>query len=423
MSNKKIRVVWICHFSNKDIRNNVQLVKYYGVNIIRKLFGSPLAGVVDYAVWNTNAVKEIVRYDDLDISIIMPYYGLSGKLQQFELEGIHYYCYRSQDDHILPFVKSKILKKFERKYKNNRYLISQLIKKIAPDIVHVIGAENPYYSIAALDISQDIPSIVSLQTLLSDPQFKSRYKLLNETFDYRAELERLVILKCKYIATGVPSFMEYIKGHIKPEAVFLNMPLAVGVDIISSECAKVYDFVYFAANINKACDIAIEAFGILCQKFPRVTLNVSGSYDASYKKMIDERISELGITENVIFTGGQKTHEDVINQIRKSRFALLPLKVDIVSSTIREAMACGLPVVTTVTDGTPKLNEQRESVLLSEQKDFNAMAFNMQKLLENSIFAETIRNNAFETVREKWSNERLVSTWHDAYLKISNNDI
>lgn len=416
--NRKIKVVWVCHYSNEEVRRHLRFSRCYWVNIVRKMAGNPLAGRSDCGVWNANAVKEITKYEDVELSVIMPFYGIRGRLQQFVLGGAHYYCYRSQNDYLLPFLKAKILHRHETDFLKNRELIKKLIQEINPDIVHIMGAENPYYSAAALDIPQEIPSIVSLQTLLAEPNFKSKYPLSSHVFDSRLDLERRVIQKCQYIATKVPAFIDCIVKSIKPQARFLPISLAVGVEVDSAACKKEFDFVYFAANIEKACDDAIEAFGLLCKSCPDATLNVSGAYDANYKKKLDNRIRALNIAGNVIFTGSQETHADVLRQIKKSRFALLPLKVDIVSSTIREAMACGLPVVTTITEGTPALNKERQSVLLSEQGDYASMAGNMQKLLENEDFANQIRNNATETARERWSNERAISLWYDAYIKI-----
>ena len=115
------------------------------------------------------------------------------------------------------------------------------------------------------------------------------------------------------------------------------------------------------------------------------------------------------------------THDDVINEVRKARFALLPLKVDLVSGTIREAMANGIPVVTTITPGTPKLNERRRSVLLSEKGDFEGMAQNMIDLIEMEGLEDTLRLNAYETIKEKYDNASIVKEWHDAYFQILEN--
>ena len=119
---------------------------------------------------------------------------------------------------------------------------------------------------------------------------------------------------------------------------------------------KLYDFVYFAADISKAVDYAIEGFAIAKKSFPNITLHVVGGYSDSYMQTLRDKMQELGLGQEVDFTGKLLTHDDVLAEIRKAKFALLPLKVDLIAGTIREAMSNGLPVVTTVTPVTPTLN-------------------------------------------------------------------
>ena len=122
-----------------------------------------------------------------------------------------------------------------------------------------------------------------------------------------------------------------------------------------------------------------------------------------------------GEGENVRFEGKLPTHDDVLRQIKLSRFAVLPMKIDLVTGTIREAMANGIPVVTTITPASPNLNVKRESVLLSEKGDFQAMADNMLRLLRDKDFADRIREIALITAEERESNQEIVSQWVIAY--------
>lgn len=421
MKTKKIKVVWICHFSNKKVRNKIRFSPLYFRRFLSLLKKEHWIKRQDFAVWNSNAIREFEKYDDIDLTVIFPYSGIKGKKQTFSINGIKYICFRSEDDYFFPFLRNKLFHTFEKEYVHNRKLISSEISQINPDIVQIIGAENPYYSIAALDISDEIPSIVSLQTLMSDPDYLANFPISQASYEYRSGVERQIIRKSRYIGSKSERFKSLVWSQIKKEAIFLNISIAVGVEIDEEPSDKEYDFVYFAGNIDKACDYAIEAFALAYAKHPDLTLNVSGSYRHDYKAQLDKRLCELGIQRQVFFTGSKATHDKVIAQIKKSRFALLPLKVDLISGTIREAMACGLPVVTTVTPATPNLNVERESVLLSKKGDFQAMADNMLLLLDDEEFATTIRKNAFITVRERYSNERYMQQWRQAYHTIIDN--
>lgn len=415
---KKIKVVWLCHLSNSEIRSHIKHRKIYYKDILCKLMRRQSYRWNDYAIWNTNAIREFEKYDDIDLTVVFPFAGMKEHLQRFNIKGVHYIAYRSEDDNLLSFFLYKILKK-ECRFAKNREKVKSLISEAAPDIVHVIGAENPYYSICALDIPETIPTIVSLQTLMSVPGFQDGISISSGLYEYRAKIEREVIRKCTYIGTQVTLFRDQILKNIKPKSEFLPLTLAVGVEIDTSYNKKEYDFVYFAANVGKAVDIAIEAFGIAIKEMQGLTLNISGGCDNILRAKLDKRIEELGVNKQVFFTGSQESHEKVLQQIKKSRFALLPLKVDQISSTIREAMACGLPVVTTITPATPHLNKDRESVLLSDKEDYADIAKNMLKLVSQTDFAEEMKNNAIQTVREMYSNESLMKRWHLAYSEIT----
>jgi glycosyltransferase involved in cell wall biosynthesis len=418
---KRIKVVWLCNFSDSRIREKINFSKTYFKYVICKITGRPVPIVNDFGVWVSNAIHEFEKFNDIDVTVVFPYLGIKGSVQRFDIQNIHYICFKSEDDNLLDYYRIHRRGYVKKSWNKNRRIISEIVIQINPDIVHIIGAENPFYSIAALDVPSTIPCVVSPQTLLSAPEFHANYPIAEDLYKYRSELEQQIIKRSDYIAMRARNYKQYIKNTIKPDAVVLQMALAVGEDVNTDYEKKDFDFVYYAANINKACDDAIEAFAIAHQRAPQLTLNISGSCDENYRAKMDKRIKELDLSESVFFTGPQPTHADVLRQIKKSRYALLPLKVDLISSTIREAMACGLPVVTTFTPATPNLNRERESVLLSEKGDYEMMAMNMLKLMQDVEFAEKIRQNAIKTVSEQYGNEGLMRNWRKAYYQIIEN--
>lgn len=415
MNNKKIKVVWICHLSNALIKKHLKFSKWTLLTILRRLFGK--TDIADFAQWNTNAIKEFEKFEDVELHIVAPYFNICG-VQEFEINGIKYHFFQTEDDNIVSKIHHKITKKLKTSYSKNSKRIIQVINKINPDIIHMIGAENPYYSESALYLDNEIPFIVSLQTLMSDPDFLKNYPISQESYKYRSELESKIIAKANYIGSKVEHFRNIIRKEISPNAKFLDMSLAVGEEITIGEYKKEYDFVYFAANISKAVDWALEAFAIAKQQYSNITLHVVGGYSSDFMSNIKNRMQELGLGNEVDFTGLMPTHDDVIEEVRKARFALLPLKIDLITGTIREAIANGLPVVTTITPATPKLNEKRESVLLSEKEDFKAMADNICKLLSNTDYAKQIQQNAAQTIYERYSNETAMKEWRERYYEI-----
>ena len=414
---KKIKVVWICSFSNSKMRERLNLKPSFPMKLIGKLLGKNYSHLYDFAIWNTNAIEEMENREDVDLHVVCPVRNLNKKKVCYDEKGVHYYFFREENSNILRFIFHQIFTRYTSKYIRNRKQIKYFITQIQPNIVHVMGAENPFYSLSILDVPHNIPTIVQLQALLDRIKNNVKDKRTRCEYSKKGLLERLVINRADYIGTPLHEFKDYVLENIKPNANFLNITLAMGNKIDLSQRDTQYDFVYLAADISKAGIEAIEAFAIAHKTMPSLTLDIVGGFDERFKNLLDNKIVEYNLTDVVTFEGMLPTHDDVIKQIRKSRFALLPLKMDLVPTTLREMMANGLGVVTTITDGTPDLNKKRESVLLSKQGDYKAMANNMIMLVNDEELQMRLIENAAKTEQEYLNNSLVIEEYCEAYRK------
>ena len=424
MEKEKIKVVWLCHFSNSFVHEKLELCYNPMLKVIRKLaHKSVRLDVPEFANWITNGIRELEKIDEVELHVVSPYPLLRETLQEFEANGVYYHFFHNEEDDLIPFLFMHIFHPANYRFKRNRGTIEKIINSIQPEIMHLFGAENPYYSLGMFGNYGKVVTIAQLQTLMSDPLFKENYPIDSKSYEYRSRVERNIIKKADYIGTPVLKYRQIINRDIKPHAIFLNTGLVLKDPIVDKECEKLYDFVYFAANINKAADLAIEAFAIVHRIKPQIKMDIIGGYDNEYKKYLNSLIEKYRIVDAVTFEGKLPTHDDVLKKIRNSRFALLPLKVDITSGTIREAMSNGLPVITTDTGelGTQELNLKRQNVMISPIGDYNAMADNMLRLLEDKVLVETLRQNSYQTRLEARSNEETVKKYVEVYKACLNN--
>lgn len=407
---EKMKVAWICSVSNPMLREHLKLYIPFWQKILRCILKKPLSeNVGDSAVWNTNALKEFEKIKVIDLHVIFVHPLMRHKIQRFEENGIHYYAVSEGDDSVVSFFRKRFIKgslPYEETWKR----IVRLVNEIKPEIVHMIGAENPPYSWAMMKLPTDIPTIVQLQTLTHNPAVLQAYPNIHP------EYELPVIRRADYIGTKSDVFPDMIRKFIKANPVCINTQLLVSEEPDLTPCEKEFDFVYFANYVSKAIDLAIEAFAIAHKKQPSLTLDVIGGVSENELVTIKKRLVEAGINEAVKIEGRLPTHNDVIKQIKKAKYALLPLKSDFVSGTIREAISVGLPVVTSITQGTPLLNENRISVLLSQIGDNEAMANNMLRLVNDKKLEEELRRNALVTLQEKYgTNADRALEWVKAY--------
>ncbi len=408
--NKKIKVVWIANFSNSEVREHIAYRTHLIEKLLKKLTGRSAILPSDRGQWVTNGIKEFESFDDIELHVIAPVMKLSKRQVSFEIRGVHYIFFRDESGSFVEFIKRNLNPNHCCKYEKNSRSIVRFVMDIVPDIVHVIGAENPQYSLSLLGIPSTIPTIVQLQTLLASPFFKDGYTISNLLFQKRLKCEREVIRRADYVGTSSIKFLPIIKTVIKSDVIALTMPLALAEQINIQQEEKEFDVIYFAKDINKAADWAIETFCRASLVHKGLTMHVIGGYTKNYREMLEHRLQQFSIKDKVVFEGELSTHNDVIRQVRKARVALLPLKVDLVSGTIREAMCNGIPVVSTVTSGTPVLNRNRESILLSEKEDFEGMSTNLIRIIEDQDFAETLINNAAKTMYERTDNYTRMRT-------------
>jgi glycosyltransferase involved in cell wall biosynthesis len=414
-----MKVLWICKFSNAPVREKLGLSVSLFEVVLRKVLRKGPKQWDDSAAWITNGLVEFEKFTDIELHVVSPHYGMVKKNVSFQLNGINYHFFKPDNDTMLKRLRGLLFKKIASEHTGNRNFIKRIVSKLNPDLIHMYGAENPIYSIAALDIdTKKFPFFVSLQTLMSDPGFFGNYFISKDQYSFRVGIEKDIIKRIKYIGTSVPGNRNIIWSGINPNAIFFDSFLAIEQNVEVFGFEKKYDFVFFAASIAKLADVAIEAFALACKKHPDITLNIIGSTPEPFTGNLKLRIKELGVEKNVFFSGKLPEHKDVLEQIQYSRFALLPLKVDFISGTIREAIYAGLPVITMKTHGTPLLNEKRRSVLISEQNDIQGMADNMCKLIESPALVQELTVNSLITLRERYSNTRSMRQLTEVYRAI-----
>ena len=416
-----MKIVWICHFSNSFVREKLNLSASMSLleRFVRKILNRPLIASSDFAQWISNGIQEFENIYEHELHVISPHYGMNDRIVSFENKGVHYYFFRPDDQSIIGKIKRKLSAR-KMMHIGNRKNIKRFIRKIKPDIIHMYGAENPYYSISGLDIDiKTHPFLVTLQTVMSDKEFKVNYPIDNKEYALRVNIENRVLKRASYIGSELEKYRSIIRNYVNSNAIFTHSFLFLSQEVHILNVHKQFDFVYFAGGINKAADLAVEAFALAAHKKPEITLNIVGDTPEPFTSNLKTRIKELNIEDKIAFSGKLATHEDVIRQIQLSKYALLPLKIDIISGTIREAMFCGLPVVTTITPGgTPTLNENRISVLLSEKEDVSSIGENMIRLIEEPGLAKQLKANALITVNEMWNNKRIMEKLLVAYQHI-----
>lgn len=159
---------------------------------------------------------------------------------------------------------------------------------------------------------------------------------------------------------------------------------------------------------------AIDAFNVIQRQFPEASLIVAG--DGPLKSDIHEHVRKLEL-KNVEFTG-QVSEKDMAALYERADIFLNASNVDNMPISILEAFASGTPVVSTDSGGIPYIVEHEVSGLLVPKGDFNALAEQAVRLLNDPELADSIVQNARKEM-EKYSWESIGASWLDVYRGLS----
>jgi glycosyltransferase involved in cell wall biosynthesis len=161
-------------------------------------------------------------------------------------------------------------------------------------------------------------------------------------------------------------------------------------------------------------DTALRAFALLAPDYPGARLSIAGSGPEAAALAALAR--ELGIADRVRFTG-RLDRDQMAALYRDADLMLNASRVDNMPNAILEALASGLPVVTTDAGGIPFIVQQRETAMLVPVDDPAAMAAAAREVLDDlALRAALATAGRHEVQRYRWSSVRteLLSAYADA---------
>ena len=135
---------------------------------------------------------------------------------------------------------------------------------------------------------------------------------------------------------------------------------------------------------------------------------------------LERAVQDLGLEQHVAFLGAQ-THEEVIDAYRRAWLFVLPCVVgddgdrDGIPNVILEAMAMGLPVVSTRHSGIPEVVEHEVTGLLVPPADATGLAEALAQVLEDRHAADRMGAQGRTVVIDRFDVEHNVRVLWDRF--------
>jgi glycosyltransferase involved in cell wall biosynthesis len=171
--------------------------------------------------------------------------------------------------------------------------------------------------------------------------------------------------------------------------------------------------VVVARNLEPLYDVAsaLRAFERVRATSPGAVMTVAGTGPEGAR--LESLADELGIADAVRFAG-RLDRQGMAELYRSSTVVLNPALADNMPNSILEALASGVPVVSTNVGGVPYMVRDGETALLVPPRDHSAMAEAISRLHgDRGLRNQLVRNGLQEVQQYTW--ERVRDRWASVY--------
>lgn len=161
---------------------------------------------------------------------------------------------------------------------------------------------------------------------------------------------------------------------------------------------------------QKRVDVLIDIFKNVHDVCKSTHLIIIGDGPEKEKilEQLDDNISYIGTVDNVD------------EYFRASDMLVLPTLSEGMSNVILEAMATGLPVISTNVSSNPEIIEDGIDGILLEVEDKKGFQEKIIKLVLDETFAQKIGQNARKKILQQYSIEHIAEKYREIFEKIAN---
>lgn len=391
-----MKIVWLCHFANSEIKSYFKTPK-----------------IKEKAPWINNLIELFRERTDIELHIVAPNI-FNNRNQEIVLKGIHYHFYVYRPC----LITEKLYPVFRILTQTNFFLvkkkIGRIINGIQPDLIHLHGAENAYYSSGILNLFDKYPVLVTIQGFIRN---STAPKIL---IGKSINIEEAILKKSSHIGVRTKEMSEIVL-RLNPKATlhFHNYPVTIPSSMKDIAKPSAYDIVFFARiNKDKGIEDLIEAVAIVKKQLPGIKLHVIGRVRKRYLFLLEKKIERLHLKENIDFLGFMDTQQDIYRHAINARICVLPTHHDIIPGTVIESMFMKVPVVAYAVGGIPDLNDKGETVVLVEKNNISALSAAIVDLLKNKDKRDVLSERAYTYAKMRFNNSDVPIDIMKAYDKI-----
>ncbi len=243
---------------------------------------------------------------------------------------------------------------------------------------------------------------------VSDRRLTAYWRWVNYLGRKRVGRASVAVCISRFLGNAIHRFWK-----IRPEKIRVIYP---GVDTdafhgaTDGSTAKTCRLLFVGgSNPRKGVDVVVEAFARVHERHPEVSLDLIGGWDWRPQQLMAAR---FGVSSQVRFLP-YVPHEDMPTWLRRSFAFLAPTRAESFGIALAEAMACGVPVVSTPMGAVPELIDDRVNGILVPANDPRALAEATLELLDNPRKAEEIGQAGRRRVEQDFAWDVVMPFWEE----------
>ena len=385
----------------------------------QKVYGKKATG----GQWLDAMLEEATTVSD--DSIVVVNIERNPKLEYFQDGNVTYYTLQSESNSIYDYKSEKLINDWKR-----------ILDKEKPDVIEIWGTEFPY-SLAAMNVAKDIPVVIYVQGILDsiakyylsgltekelkqavtlrDVLTKTTIKQTKRDYEKRVAYESEIVKRAGHIIVENQWAAAYYR-KISPNVQVHFLPISISNSFRehnwSEETMKPYTIMCSAANYPiKGLHMLLKALAIVKKVYPDVKLFIPGTVlkdtkslksklkQNGYDRLIKSMIAELGLNDNVIYTG-RLTADEMAQKMSEVNCFAMTSAIENHSSTLKEAMTVGTPCVASYVGGVPEYATNGENCLLYRYEDYEVLAQNICRLFEDKALRAKLSETASVQMRK-----------------------
>ena len=218
-----------------------------------------------------------------------------------------------------------------------------------------------------------------------------------------------------YKLFNIKKEIHVIPNFIELDKIKIDSNIACHRSVMANANEKIITHISNFRKVKRIPDV-IEIFYKIQQQIPSKLMMVG---DGPEKEIAENLCNELGISDKVIFFGNSNEIDKILSY---TDLFLLPSETESFGLAALEAMAWGVPVISSNSGGLPEVNFEGVSGYLSDVGNTDEMAQNAIKILKDDTILNKFKENAL-AVAKQFDIKNIVPLYEEVYKAALNKNI